>query len=116
MAQGDIYTIDVKLMDSAQIVSIVNDSIVLSAIVTFSTVSYDNTTKYGDLSLVSSLGELMHRFFYKENTGTQDWETIELPTMKKLKLNAGDRLRFIADSGSIADHTFLNARITLMEV
>jgi len=117
MSQGDIYTIDVILWDTAQKVSIVKDSIVLNAVATYSTVSHENAAKYCDISLINRDAVVMQRFFYKEFTGSQDWKLIELPAMKKLKLNAGDILRFIAysDAGS-PDHTFLNARITLMEV
>ena len=117
MAQGDIYSIDIKLINSSQIVSIVNDSIILSAILSFRTVNDVNARKIGELRLLDSNGGFMHRFFRKENTGSQGWELIELPKIKKLKLNAGEQLQFIASGDpQYGDRAYLNAKITLMEV
>ena len=113
---GDIYSIDISLVNSSQTVSIVNDSIVLSAILSFRTVNDVNERKIGELRLLDSNGGFMHRFFYRSTTGGQDWELIELSKMKKMKLNAGEYLRFIAYCGDSRDITDLNAKITLMEV
>jgi len=129
MAQGDIYSINVRLKNtsrtgasSSEIVSIDNDSIVLSAIVSIAVNSDNSLRKYGKIELLNSNSEFMHRFFYKRQDSSQDWELIELPAMKKLKVNAGEQLQFIAhadyDSSDPYDDTiiYLNAKITLMEV
>ena len=116
MAQGDIYVIDIDLRNSSQTIIIgVPDSIVLSAIVSFKTVSTVNAGKWGELNLLNYNGEFMHRFFYKRNYTGQDWELVELP-MKKLKLDGGDQLQFVAHCDDSRDSTYLNARITIMEV
>jgi len=118
MAQGDIYTIDANLTTSSQIVSIINDSIVLNAIVLFSTVSNYGYNKYGEIKLLNSNGEFIHRLFYKYNKDTQDWELIGIPSIKKLKLNAGEQLQFTAYTTDFTskDTCRLKVRITLMEV
>ena len=126
MAQGDIYSIDVRLRNdpnysnSPQTVSIVNDSIVLSAIISLSIESMSGgSDEYCELKLLNSNGEFMHRLFYRSGETGGKWELHELPIMKKLLLNAGEQLQFTAyaNRGSgYSDSTYLNAKITLMEV
>ena len=108
MAQGDIYTIDI---DTSQTVRINNNSIVLNAIVSFSTWS-TSRDKSGELNLLNSNGESIQRLFHRSVAGyTGVNEVIELP-MKKMKLNAGEQLQ----SKISLRGTYLEARITLMEV
>jgi len=113
---GDIYSIDVRLENSSQTVSIVKDSIILSAIVSFKTRNQNEGGKVGEVKLLDNNDNYMHRFFYKRNDRGQDWESIELP-IKKHKLNAGEQLQFIAHcERPPEDRTYFNAKITLMEV
>ena len=128
MAQGDIYSIDVRLKNtsrtgasSSEIVRINNDSIVLSAIVSFAVNSEVSGGKYGKIELLNSNDDFFHRFFYRSASGDVAWELSELPAMKKIKLNAGEQLQFIAHADYNSDPvwhntTYLHAKITLMEV
>jgi hypothetical protein len=108
MAQGDIYSIDASLRNSSHTVKIINDSIVLNAYVLI--LATDTTNPgHGELRILNNNNELLVRLFRK--TPGQNWELIEIP-IKKLKLNAGEQIQFIASN----KYAYLDSRITLMEV
>lgn len=114
MAQGDIYTIDVRLKNSSQIVEIVNDSIVLNGVASLTIYTNDTQKKYGELNLLNSNGEVINRLFHKPSNDNMD-EVIGLSAMKKLKLNAGDQLQFMTNNATYST-VYLSVRITLMVV